>query len=83
LNLCPSNLVYSHIWLNLPRGDQHFFLHLAMDDRQLGYMKKFLKKNTDWDENVTVLMKGLVFFFLNDVKRSLIWLAIYIARKLY
>jgi len=53
-----------------------------MDDRQLGYMKKFLKKNTDWDENVTVLMKGLVFFFLNDVKRSLIWLAIYIARKL-
>jgi len=37
LNICALFLVYSQIWLNIPRDGFHFLLHLPMDDRHIGY----------------------------------------------
>jgi hypothetical protein len=37
-------LIYSQIWLKLPRDDGYFYIYLCMDDRQVGYKQKFLRK---------------------------------------
>ncbi len=42
LNICALFLVYSQIWLNIPRDGFHFLLHLPMDDRHIGYEQIFL-----------------------------------------
>jgi len=44
LKICTLFLVYSQIWLNLPRDDCHFFYHLPMDDCHFDHKQKFLKK---------------------------------------
>ncbi len=36
-------LIYSQIWLKLPR-DGYFYIDLCMDDRKVGYKQKFLRK---------------------------------------
>jgi hypothetical protein len=44
LKLCASNLGYSHIWLNLPRVDCHFFYSFLMDESvAFGYFKEIPK----------------------------------------
>jgi hypothetical protein len=30
---------YSHIWLNLPKGDTHFLYIFHLDDRHFGFKK--------------------------------------------
>jgi hypothetical protein len=41
LKICTSFLVYSHIWLNLPKQDPHFIflviLHLPMNNHHFDY----------------------------------------------
>jgi hypothetical protein len=43
-----SMIKYSHIWLNLPRSDTHFFYIFHLDDRHFRFIKskkkKFLQK---------------------------------------
>lgn len=42
-----SMIKYSHIWLNLPRGDTHFLYIFHLDDRHFGFKTK-LKKKKSW-----------------------------------
>jgi hypothetical protein len=35
---------YSHIWLNLPRGDTHFFYIFHLDESPLWFQNKTKKK---------------------------------------
>jgi len=44
LKIFISYLIYSQIWLNLPRDRGPLFLHLPMDDSKLSYIKDFLKQ---------------------------------------
>jgi hypothetical protein len=44
VKICISYLVYSHIWLNLPRDDLSLFLHV-INDPHFGCKQKFLWKN--------------------------------------
>jgi hypothetical protein len=37
IKICTSYLVYSHIWLYLPKENHHFFKHLPKEDHHLNY----------------------------------------------
>ncbi len=54
-----SYVVYSQIWLNVPRDDHHCFVHVPMDDCHLCYIKEFLKKTVGKHRAKTKLQEKL------------------------
>jgi len=74
LNFGALYLVYSQIWLSLPRDDCHFFNKFPLDDSHFGCIRKCQKKNTvvvsRWYEKLwlvyeclTVIQRCLYLFY--------------------
>jgi len=53
------HLVYSQIWLNLPRDDPHFFYTFLLDDHHSDYIKKFLNKDSVVGTRLGALISAL------------------------
>jgi hypothetical protein len=53
------HLVYSQIWLNLPRDDPHFSYTFLMDDHHSDYIKKFLNKDSVVGTRIGALISAL------------------------